>query len=132
MWFPPAFFFTLEEWDWKVMIEVLKKRVSSWPWVDLWWWIFIANLIGLDLDSARRHISGCVIHSNHSTVWMLWCLKISSTKWLSPLLFFYFLFFYYVFSSITFPMLSQKSPIPTSYPPIPIFVGPGIPLYWGI
>jgi quinol-cytochrome oxidoreductase complex cytochrome b subunit len=32
--------------------------------------------------------------------------------------------FYYVFSSITFPMLSQKSPIPSAplpYPPIPIF-----------
>jgi hypothetical protein len=32
-----------------------------------------------------------------------------------------FLFFYYVFSSITFPMLSQKSPPPLPYPPIPIF-----------
>jgi hypothetical protein len=33
--------------------------------------------------------------------------------------------FYYVFSSITFPMLSQKSPIPSPplpYPPIPIFL----------
>ena len=33
-------------------------------------------------------------------------------------------FFYYVFSSITFPMLSQKSPTtchPLPYPPIPIF-----------
>ena len=33
-------------------------------------------------------------------------------------------FFYYIFSSITFPMLSQKSPIPSPqlpYPPIPIF-----------
>jgi hypothetical protein len=32
--------------------------------------------------------------------------------------------FYYVFSSITFPMLSQKSPIPSPplpYPPIPTF-----------
>jgi hypothetical protein len=46
-----------------------------------------------------------------------------------------FLFFYYIFSSITFPMLSQKSPIPSPtlpYPLIPIFFGPGIPLYWGI
>jgi hypothetical protein len=39
---------------------------------------------------------------------------------------FYFLniFYYYVFSSITFRMLSQKSPIPSPllpYPPIPIF-----------
>jgi hypothetical protein len=34
------------------------------------------------------------------------------------------LFFYYVFSSITFPMLFQKSPTPSPplpYPPIPIF-----------
>jgi hypothetical protein len=44
-------------------------------------------------------------------------------------------FFYYIFSSITFPMLSQKSPIPSlplPYPTIPIFFGTGIPLYWGI
>jgi hypothetical protein len=43
--------------------------------------------------------------------------------------------FYYIFSSITFPMLSQKSPItspPLPYPLIPIFFGPGVPLYWGI
>jgi hypothetical protein len=37
----------------------------------------------------------------------------------------FFNIFYYVFSSITFPMLSQKSPIPSPpplpYPPIPIF-----------
>jgi len=38
--------------------------------------------------------------------------------------------FYYIFSSITFPMLFQKSPIP-SQPPTPLF-GPGVPLYWGI
>jgi hypothetical protein len=54
-----------------------------------------------------------------------------------PSLFLNFIFniFYYIFSSITFPMLSQKSPIPSPplpYPPIPIFFGPGIPLYWGI
>ena len=39
-----------------------------------------------------------------------------------------------VFSSITFPMLSQKSPIPTPHSPthpLPLF-GTGIPLYWGI
>jgi hypothetical protein len=32
-------------------------------------------------------------------------------------------------------MLSQKSPIPSPslpYPLIPIFFGPGVPLYWGI
>ena len=32
-------------------------------------------------------------------------------------------------------MLSQKSPItspPLPYLPIPIFFGPGVPLYWGI
>jgi hypothetical protein len=34
-------------------------------------------------------------------------------------------FFYYVFSSITFPMLSQKSPIPS--PPLPY---PTIPTFW--
>jgi hypothetical protein len=37
---------------------------------------------------------------------------------------FLFLLFYYVFSTITFPMLSQKSPTPSPplpYPPIPIF-----------
>jgi hypothetical protein len=40
------------------------------------------------------------------------------------LLFFFYIFYYYVFSSITFRMLSQKSPIlspPLPYPPIPIF-----------
>jgi hypothetical protein len=44
-------------------------------------------------------------------------------------------YFYYIFSSITFPTLSQKSPIPSPplpYPPIPIFFGPGVPLNWGI
>jgi hypothetical protein len=37
-------------------------------------------------------------------------------------------FFYYVFSSITFPMLSQKSPITPPFPthPFPFFV-PGVP-----
>ena len=39
--------------------------------------------------------------------------------------FFFLLFFYYIFSSITFPMLSQKpptpSPPPLPYPPITIF-----------
>jgi hypothetical protein len=45
--------------------------------------------------------------------------------------FFLFLFFYYVFSSITFPMLSQKSPTHSPTNPFPFF-GPGIPLYWGI
>jgi hypothetical protein len=37
---------------------------------------------------------------------------------------FFFFFFNYVFSSITFPVLSQKSPIPSPplpYPPIPTF-----------
>jgi hypothetical protein len=43
---------------------------------------------------------------------------------------FFLNFFYYVFSSITFPMLSQKSP-PSPTHPFPFF-GPGIPLYWGI
>jgi hypothetical protein len=49
--------------------------------------------------------------------------------------FFFFSIFYEVFSSFTFPMLYQKSPIPT-HPhspthPHPLF-GPGVPLYWGI
>ena len=39
--------------------------------------------------------------------------------------------FYYVFSSITFPMLSQKSPPHSPTHPFPFF-GPGVPLYWGI
>jgi hypothetical protein len=41
-----------------------------------------------------------------------------------------FFFFNYVFSSITFPMLSQKSPIPSPllpYPPIPIFLALAFP-----
>jgi hypothetical protein len=48
--------------------------------------------------------------------------------------FFIYLFIYYIFSSITFPMLSQKSPIPTptSLPTHSHFFGPGVPLYWGI
>jgi hypothetical protein len=39
--------------------------------------------------------------------------------------------YYYVFSSITFRMLSQKSPIPSPhFPTYPFpFFGPGIPLY---
>jgi hypothetical protein len=51
---------------------------------------------------------------------------------------FFFVFIYifnYVFSSITFPMLSQKFPTPSSphspTHPFPFF-GPGVPLYWGI
>jgi hypothetical protein len=64
-------------------------------------------------------------------------LKLPSHQYLRPWpsresvgAFFFFNFFYYVFSSITFPMLSQK------YLPSPIhsfpFFGPGVPLYWGI
>ena len=64
--------------------------------------------------------------------------------WLVPqgpvsLLFFsfyyYYYFIYYVFSSMTFPMLSQKSPIPSPplpYPPILIFLALAFSLYWGI
>jgi hypothetical protein len=37
--------------------------------------------------------------------------------------FFFLIFFYYVFSSVTFPMLSQKSPIP---PPHPVLID----LFW--
>ena len=40
------------------------------------------------------------------------------------ILFYFLIYFYYIFSSITFPMLSQKSPIPSPplpYPLIPIF-----------
>jgi hypothetical protein len=44
-------------------------------------------------------------------------------------------FFNYIFTSITFPMLSQKTPhtVPPNSPthPFPVF-GPGIPLYWGM
>jgi hypothetical protein len=46
-----------------------------------------------------------------------------------------FFYYYYVFSSITFPMLSQKSPTPSppNSPTHPFpFFGPGVPLYWGI
>jgi hypothetical protein len=46
----------------------------------------------------------------------------------------FLIFFYYIFSSITFPMLSQKSPIPSPHfptHPFPFF-GPGVPLYWDI
>jgi hypothetical protein len=38
--------------------------------------------------------------------------------------------FYYIFSSIIFPMLSQKSPVPSPplpYPPIPIFLALAFP-----
>jgi hypothetical protein len=45
--------------------------------------------------------------------------------WIFLFCFVLFKYFYYVFSSITFPMLSQKSPIPSPtplpYPPIPTF-----------
>jgi hypothetical protein len=43
---------------------------------------------------------------------------------------FFNIFYYYVFSSITFRMLSQKSPIPSPplpYPPIPIFLALAFP-----
>jgi hypothetical protein len=42
------------------------------------------------------------------------------------------IFYYYIFSSITFGMLSQKSPIPPRhFPTHPFtFFGPGISLYW--
>ena len=44
--------------------------------------------------------------------------------------------FFVLFSSSTFQMLSQKSPIPSSQPssrthPLPL-LGPGFSLYWGI
>ena len=42
----------------------------------------------------------------------------------------FFFFFNYEFSSMTFPVLSQKSPIPSPplpYPHILIFFGPGVP-----
>jgi hypothetical protein len=42
----------------------------------------------------------------------------------------FFKYFYYIFSSITFPMLSQKSPIPSPplpYPHIPIFLALAFP-----
>ena len=53
-------------------------------------------------------------------------LSIVSTI-ISKIILFFLLFniFYYIFSSITFPMLSQKSPIcspPLPYPPIPTFL----------
>jgi hypothetical protein len=47
----------------------------------------------------------------------------------------FFNILYYIFSSITFPMLPQKSPIPSPHlptHPFPFFFGPGVPLYWGI
>jgi hypothetical protein len=50
-------------------------------------------------------------------------------------LFIYLFIYYYVFSSMTFPMLSQKSPIPSPphFPTHPFsFFGPGVPLYLGI
>jgi hypothetical protein len=50
----------------------------------------------------------------------------------NSVVFFFFFFFNYVFSSITFPMLSQKSaPHHSPTHPLPFF-GPGVPLYWGI
>jgi quinol-cytochrome oxidoreductase complex cytochrome b subunit len=69
-------------------------------------------------------------------------IKINMGPWstvnnpfLAVLLFLFFSIFYYVFSSFTFPMLYQKSPIPTHSHspthPLPLF-GPGVPLYWGI
>jgi hypothetical protein len=49
---------------------------------------------------------------------------------ISVMLFFFLNIFYYVFSSITFPMLSQKSPIPPHFPTHPFpFYGPDVPLY---
>jgi hypothetical protein len=64
---------------------------------------------------------------NFRTEVVLGCFEIS---------FFYFfnIFYHYVLSSITFRMLSQKSPYPPPHfptHPFPFF-GPGIPLYWGI
>jgi subtilase family serine protease len=39
--------------------------------------------------------------------------------------------FYLVFSTFTFPMLSQCPPSHSPTHPLPLF-GPGVPLYWGI
>jgi hypothetical protein len=63
----------------------------------------------------------------------LFC-SLSSPVWLCFPIILFFNIFYCVFSLITFPMLSQKSPItPPHSPthPFPLF-GPGVPLYWGI
>jgi hypothetical protein len=44
---------------------------------------------------------------------------------------FFFFFFYWLFSSFTFQMLSQKSPIPSPTYSLPL-LGSGFHLYWGI
>jgi hypothetical protein len=81
--------------------------------------IFVYGFLSLSL-SPYIHISivcvcACACKSQRLTL-VVFCH--------ASLHFFFFNIFYYIISSITFPMLSQKSPIPSSplpYPPIPIY-----------
>jgi hypothetical protein len=56
--------------------------------------------------------------------------QLASWDWATTRFFFIIIIIYYVFSSMTFPMLSQKSPItspPLPYPPILMFLALAFP-----
>jgi hypothetical protein len=66
----------------------------------------------------------------HNTLWDPSLSQLQYLRNQDLSFFLIFNIFYYVFSSITFPMLSQKSPIPSPplpYPPIPIFLALAFP-----
>jgi hypothetical protein len=105
-----------------------KKNDSSLP--------AASNCSQLPINGRGQRLVTCVGKHNLGNVWKveaISCLEDSISQHSHPLdlstpsqhFFYLFLFFYYVFSSITFPMLSQKSPTPFTpqlpYPPIPIF-----------
>jgi hypothetical protein len=73
-------------------------------------------------EGPTSHFSKALMRSWQRTV----SNKQSSSAFLPHVLLFFKNIFYYIFSSITFPMLSPKSPIPSPpplpYPPIPIFL----------
>jgi hypothetical protein len=77
-------------------------------------WHFVTKVLGMSIGfSVRGFSKNCNL-----------CRLFNPKGLLISALLFLNIFYYYVFSSITFRMLSQKSPIPSPplpYPPIPIF-----------
>jgi hypothetical protein len=113
-----------------------RQGFSVYPWL-LWnslyrpGWPWTQKSACLCLPSAG--IKGICHHSPaqgilRKLIWPLNTSRSSDNRYSCGLkicywtfIYFFISFFYYVFSSITFPKLSQKSPPPLPYPPIPIF-----------